>query len=288
MEQVRVHRCDKAIWLFTCLSFLTIASVLVIVILYMPDLPRWIAYGLPGAFAALACFSAFIAFSRYEVRGGRLFLVSLAGAREVELRWEQAPLVVSFDTGGRKAVQIRTRSKRKRLFATRTAGAFDTDVRKLFDHLGPRRIPDFQTYGSKRFVDYLTITHAALMTGLSSYALIIALSSKHFLILPSLSLLLVALGYFIVTALRIRHPSVIRNGTKLTTYSLLGRKTAEISLGEGLHVSMRASSVMYLGRGGQSIKLNVSAAADNALVYDAFAIAEGSYEFVGPRTSGRS
>ena len=90
MEQVRVHRCDKAIWLFTCLSFLTIASVLVIVILYMPDLPRWIAYGLPGAFAALACFSVFIAFSRYEVRGGRLFLVSLAGAREGELRWEKS------------------------------------------------------------------------------------------------------------------------------------------------------------------------------------------------------
>ena len=108
-----------------------------------------------------------------------------------------------------------------------------------------------------------------------------------FLLMPSIpllnniSLFLLLTGFLIavLSTLTLRNTKVIRDGETLSAYNCLGRKTRVLKLRSDLHISSTKGFLHLACREGRfRIPLNV--VFDKGLIYDAFAIAEGDYEFV--------
>ena len=90
----------------------------------------------------------------------------------------------------------------------------------------------------------------------------------------------------VLSSLTLRNIRVVRDGETLSAYNILGRKTRELKLGAGLHISGTKGFMDLECREGR-FRVPSYVAFDKALMYDAFAIAEGDYEFVEADGSAR-
>ncbi|MCH8979442.1 MAG: hypothetical protein IH945_09425 [Armatimonadetes bacterium] len=299
MGQTSVYECDKRTWLRICLWFLLLACVLAACAWFLVFLPRQFAVFFAGLllffavlYVATAVLGLLLAYSCYEVRDGRLFLVLPTGAREIEIERDQAPVLVPLIAGKRHLLHIYTRSKRKLLFDVSDHRQFYTEVRRLFARIETRKV---LACGEYRGFKNLYVAHLVSGTLLSFLCIAVLILLNPFdvggyggswLVTFFLSALLISLVTSVVSALTLRNAKVVRDGETLSAYNLLGRKTRELKLGAGLYISTR-KGFMYLACREGRFRIPLHVAFDKALIYDAFAIAEGGYEFVDSDGSAR-
>ena len=156
---------------------------------------------------------------------------------------------------------------------------FEREVRALCATNETRAVQRRAVYRPSPLVWSISIVPGLVCLLFAAVPLVV-LGPHPLLFVFMLPFLLPGIGYGVSGVLIMRNVRVERDETLITVYDALGRKRGGFELGDGLEVKMTRFSNAEFTRGSQRIRMTANHISNKKLYYDAFAIAEGNYEFV--------